>query len=207
MELGRIRVSRTTKLSLLLAGVGLVVLLGVWYTTAFRSPNEISLQELAKPEGAVKSPDPVYLSTLSAPEAIRDHLLDGSFRIVYQMQDISGSCGASFYSSFARFSKIVPKNEGEVDFANPGQDFNYGDALVGGLPFRRLHFAGLGPKSCFVFYQQGGRNYPSSCLAVVQYSSGKTVWVGSTRENARDLRQLRFLLIKNQFDDKSGPVC
>jgi hypothetical protein len=124
------------------------------------------------------------------------------------MQDISQSCKAPFESSFSFYSRTVPKKR-EIDFADPGQDFNYGDAVRGGLPFRQLHFAGLGSNSCFIYYQQGGRIYPSSCLAVMKYSGGKTIWVGVVAGGraARNFRELQADFSQNKFHDSGERDC
>lgn len=196
----------TVKFSLLVAGVGLVAATVLWYMNVIRPPKIINLQDLAPKEAVIGSSDPVYLRTLSAPDEIHRHILDGEFTIVYRMKDIPQSCIAPFEYSFLYYSRNVPKQR-EIDFADPGHDFNYGDAIIGDLPFRQLHFAGLGRSSCFVYYQKGGNNYPSSCLAAVNYSSGRTIWVGVTRQDARDLRKLRSLLSKHQFYDSGGRDC
>ena len=199
----------TVKVTLLIAGLTCLAACGVWYVKVIRQPKAIDLlQELAKKEKEeeVISLDPIYLKTLSAPGATRSHLLDGAFSIVYRMQDIPPSCRAPFESSFSYYTQTVPMKR-EIDLADPGQDFNYGDVILEGLSFRQLHFAGLGPNSCFVYYQQGGKNYPSSCLAVVNYASGKTIWVGMTRREARDLRKLRSILSNHQFDDSGERDC
>src|SRR5882762_7850639 len=167
------RVSLRVKISILIAGLAFAAACSVWYVKTIRQTRTIDLlQELAKKEKAeeVKSLDPVFLKTLSASDATRSHLLDGDFTIVYRMQDISESCRAPFESSFSYYSGTVPKKR-QIDFADPGQDFNYGDVILEGLAFRQLHFAGLGPSSCFIYYQQGGRIYPSSCLAVINCAS------------------------------------
>jgi hypothetical protein len=203
------RLSRTVKLSI--AGLAFIAASGVWYVKAVRQPRTIGLlRELAEKEKAkeAESPDPVYLNTVSASDAIRNRLLDGAFTIVFRMQDISQSCRAPFESSFSFYSRTVPKKR-EIDFADPGQDFNYGDAIIEGLPFRQLHFAGLGPNSCFIYYQQGGQIYPSSCLAVMNYAGGKAIWVGVVAGGsaARDFRELRAVFSQDKFDDSGERDC
>jgi hypothetical protein len=205
------RLSRSVKLFLLIAGLAFVAACGVWYVKVIRQPKAIDLlQELAKKEKEEEeiSLDPVYLNTLPASDAARGHLLDGEFTIVYRMQNISQGCRVPFESSFSYYSRTVPKKR-EIDVADPGQDFNYGDAVREGLPFRQLHFAGLGANSCFIYYQQGGRIYPSSCLAVMHYSGGKTIWVGVVAGGraARNFRELRAVFSQHKFSDSGEPDC
>ena len=71
--------------------------------------------------------DTMY-DSLSTSDANRGHLLDGAFSIVNRMRDIPPNCRAPFESSFSYYSRTIPK-EREIDFADPGQDFNYGDAV------------------------------------------------------------------------------
>ncbi len=211
MTINENRFSRRVKFSLLIAGLAFVAACSVWYVKVIRQPKAIDLlQELAKKEKAEEeiSPDPVYLNTLPASDAFRSDLLDGEFTIVYRMQDISQGCRVSFESSFSYYSRTVPKKR-EIDFADPGQDFNYGDAVREGLPFRQLHFAGLGPNSCFIYYQQGGRIYPSSCLAVMHYVDGKAIWVGVVAGGraARNFRELRAVFSQHKFSESGEPDC
>jgi hypothetical protein len=211
MTFNKNRLSRTVKLSLVIAGLAFVAACGVWYVKVIRQPKAIDLlQELAKKEKEeeVISLDPIYLNTLSAPDATRSHLLDGAFSIVYRMQDIPPSCRAPFESSFSYYSRTVQKKR-EIDFADPGHDFNYGDAVREGLSFRQLHFAGLGPNSCFIYYQQGGRIYPSSCLAVMDNAGGKAIWVGVVAGGraARNFRELRAVFSQNKFHDSGERDC
>jgi hypothetical protein len=200
--------SKTTIFCLLAGVAGLFAVSGVWYINAIKPPKIINLQDLAPKEEVIESLDPVYLKTLSAPEPVRRHLLDGEFTIVYRMQDISQRCRAPFESSFLRFSRTVPKKPG-IDFADPGQDFNYGDSIIEGLPFRQLHFAGLGRNSCFIYYQQGGRIYPSSCLAVMEYVGGKAIWVGVVAggKAARNFRELRAVFFQHKYYDSGERDC
>jgi hypothetical protein len=202
------RLSKTIIFCLLAGVAGLFAASGIWYINAIKPPKIISLQDLAPKEEVIESLDPVFLRTLSAPEAIRRHLLDGEFTIAYRMQDISQSCRAPFESSFSYYSRTVPMKR-EIDFADPGQDFNYGDAIRGVLPFRQLHFGGLGPNSCFIYYQQGGRIYPSSCLAVMDYTSGKAIWVGVVTGGraARNFRELRAVFSQHKFYDSGERDC
>jgi hypothetical protein len=210
MTINQNRRSRRVLLALLLAGLAVVAVCGVWYVTVIRQPKAIDLlQELAKKEKEeVKSPDPVYLNTLAESDAIRSHLLDGEFIIVYRMEDVSQGCRMPFESSFSYYSRTVPKKR-EIDFADPGQDFNYGDSIIEGLPFRQLHFAGLGPNSCFIYYQQGGRIYPSSCLAVMHYADVRAIWVGIVAGGraARNFRELRAVFSQRGFSDSGEPDC
>ena len=211
MTIDQNRLSRRVKFSPLVAGLAFVAASGVLYVKVIRQSKAIDLlQELSKKEKeeGVKSPDPVYLNTLAESDAIRSHLLDGEFTIVYRMEDVSQGCRMPFESSFSYYSRTVPKKR-EIDFADPGQDFNYGDAIREGLPFRQLHFAGLGSNSCFIYYQQGGRIYPSSCLAVMHYADGRAIWVGVVAGGraARSFRELRAVFSQHSFSDSGEPDC
>jgi hypothetical protein len=115
------RFSKTIIFFLLAGGEGLFAASGVWYINAIKPPKIINLQDLAPKEEVIESLDPVFLRTLSAPEAIRRHLLDGEFAIAYRLQDISQSCRSRFESSFSYYSRTVPMKR-EIDFADPGHD-------------------------------------------------------------------------------------
>lgn len=207
MPIGGIRLSRNTKISLLVVGLGFIVAFGTWYAKAIRPPKEINLQEIAKRQDLpAPDPDPVHMSTSPASDAIHGHLLDGDFAIIHRMRKLSDGCRVAFESSFVS-SSVTGRSSGEIDFADPDQDFNYGDVIREGLPFRQLHFAGLGPKSCFVYYERGGQDYASSCLAVVLYAGGRTIWVGVTHKKAHNLRELRSLFLNHKFEDASGRDC
>ena len=198
--------SIATKVSVLVVGVGFLIVCGVWYAKRLRVPETVSLREIGNKHEVPFDPDPDHLNTLPAPEAIRSRLLNGDFTMAYRMQDISEDCLASLNSSFLNHSGTMPK-KGEIDFADPGQPAQYGDSLIPNAPFRQLIMAGRSPKTCFLYYRHGGENHPSYCLAAMDQQNRKTIWVGEAREEAKSLDQLRSFLSGNKFDDSAGPVC
>lgn len=88
------------------------------------------------------------------------HLLDGDFKIVRRVNEVPGACISTFESSFVTIKGLHAK-AGEVRFANPGEPFNWSDAIEEDLPFRRLEFAGLSGSGCFIHYQSGGQPFSS----------------------------------------------
>jgi len=201
------RLSRTAKVALLVAGAGFLALCGIWYMNVLRSPKGLNQGELGNKHEGPKHPDPVHLNTLEASDAARGHALDGDFKIVYRMQDISENCRAVFDSSFLNDSGTIPTKREEIGFADPGQPAQYGDSLIPGAPFRQLLFAGQGQKSCFIYYQHGGQNHPSYCLAEMDHTDRKMIWVGEARQKADGIEELRSMLSRGQFVDTNGPVC
>lgn len=156
---------------------------------------------------APEPPDSIHLNTIPLLPKDRQHILNGDFQIVTRMVDLPRSCWDSFASSFLGFSG-APASKELVTLADPGQDFEATDLIRGGRPFRRLVFAGLGSKACFVYYEQGGQMHPSTtCLVVMDYGQSKAVWVGSSRRRARNFKELRANLAADLFGDTYGPVC
>jgi hypothetical protein len=153
-----------------------------------------------------EEPDNIYLKTVPVPVSTRDHLLDGQFKIVNRIDEITEECRNIFDSSFVNSTRSIP-NWKNVQLANPGQPFQATDNIISGLPFRRLILAGSGPHACFIYYERGGAMYPSSCLAVMELIQKKTVWVGESADKARSLDELRFILTHQRFRDSAGPVC
>jgi hypothetical protein len=195
------------KLAGLFVAVGWAATIGTRYA---RNPSAADPQVPTRPGNQrvtpEEPPDPVRLWTMSARGITPGHLLDGDFTIVKRMRDIPGSCRNILDSSFVTFSG-APAPAKQVIFADPGEDFEATDALRGGLPFRRLVLAGLGSNTCFVYYENGGRMYPSSCLAVIDYNEKKATWVGEFRRKVGELSRLRRMLRGNQFSDTAGPAC
>lgn len=183
-----------------IAGVCVVLFL----TKVLKPPKESVPLELKVKRTLPEEPDPFHLAAVSAPDSVRRHLLDGAFEVVRRMNEIPASCTSIFESSFVNASEKGPK---PVPFANPGEAFQSSDAVMPGLPFRRLEFAGLGRSRCFIHYQSGGKMYPSFCLAVVDYANHKTIWVGESQKAATSLEELRLMLLKQRFRDTSGPIC
>ena len=116
-------------------------------------------------------------------------------------EKIAPDCRSTFDSSFAHNLGAAASSK-EIELANPGQMFQSSDALIEGAPFRRLEFAGLGTGRCFVYYQHGGTMYPRFCLAVMDNANGKMLWVGEARKQARNLDQLRKMLLRGDFMDR-----
>jgi hypothetical protein len=148
----------------------------------------------------------VHLRTEAVPDRDRRRLLDGSFDTIDRMQGISENCKDIFYSSFENDSGKTPR-EAQIRFADPGQPAQFGDSLIPNAPFRQLAFAGQSRKSCFIFYEHGGNAHPSYCLAVMDLTDRRTVWVGEIRKAARNIADLRYFLVTHQFADTVGPAC
>jgi len=204
--------SRTVALAIVVIAVSAAAIFEARRAHQIWSASERLPAQLPKPPQlpAGEPPDPIHLNTIPIRSADERHLLDGDFNIVVRMSDLTESCRDIFDSSFFRFSGSAASKE-QVKFADPGQDFEATDDLRGGLPFRRLEFAGLSSKTCFVYYEVGGRMGPATCLAIMDYTQGKAIWVGelfgeSTRKVA-NINQLRNKLSTNQFTDRAGPGC
>lgn len=172
-----------------------------------------ALKSFRQPTARLETPTPTqrdipgtfYLRTSSVPDGLRAHLLDGDFRTVSKVNEISGDCIQVFESSFITISGSRAK-PGEVSLANPGEAFQASDAILPGLPFRRLQFAGLGPSKCFIHYQSGGQ--PSAfCTAVIDYENQRIVWVGEYHEAGKNLDDLRRMLALGQVRNTSGRAC
>jgi len=193
-------------LAVVILVIGVCVAGVVRYELALRVkpvPPAPSANELQQSPQADDRP---RLSTISLPSTTRDHLLDGSFKLVTLAEKIAPDCSSTFDSSFAHASRAAATPK-EIELANPGQKFKSSDALIEGAPFRRLEFAGLETGRCFIYYQHGGTMYPRFCLAVMDNANGKMLWAGEARKQARNLDQLRKMLLRGDFTDTSGPVC
>lgn len=198
------RAPRTLTSLLLLGLLGMVAVFGfVWLR--FKTHNyELLVPQASKP---FEDPDRVQLSTTPSSDQHQNKLLEGDdFRITKKLRDIPEPCFSPFESSFIRTSATDSTAE-KVEIADPGQPFQFSDALTPGLPFRRLVLAGLGANSCFIYYQHGGRMYPSYCLAVMAYGHQPKVWVGQSRKEAATVEELRAMLRREEFTVTAGPVC
>ena len=195
------------KLAVVLVVAGSAVIFGGKYAKRFLAGNEHALTGPGKQTVVpAETPDPFQLSTVSASGTDSVRLLDEDFSNVERMRAIPGGCRDIFESSFVNLSGSEV-SKGRVPFADPDNDFEATDAIRGGLPFRRLVLAGLGSKSCFVYYERGGTMYPSSCLAMIDYNQRKAVWIGESHQKARSVEELRFMLSRKQFTATAGPVC
>ncbi len=181
--------------------LGLFVITRTWKSIRQPIPKVDEFPKQAPPD----IPGTFYLRTVRIPDEVRVHLLDGNFKIVRRVDEISNSCMGIFESSFVTISGSRVKS-GEFSLANPGEAFQASDNIVLGLPFRRLEFAGLETSKCFIHYQSGGQ--PSSfCLAVIDYAKQKTVWAGEYYEAAADMEELRQMLVRGRFSDALGRGC
>lgn len=197
----------------LLGLAGIFVACGVWYLAVIRPPHMVNLKEISDKREAeelkaerLAVQDPILLNKITGSDSVDGHLLDGSFTNVNRMKDLSEDCASGLYSSFLNMSGKTPSRS-EIRIANVGQPAQFGDVLITDAPFRGLLLAGLGSKTCFIYYQHGGMNDPSYCLAVVDYAARKTIWVGDVRYKARSLQELRIFLYKHRIDDTRGEPC
>jgi hypothetical protein len=184
-------------LSTVAVGVGLfAAFFGFRAWNSLRQP----VSELEFPKQAIFDiPGSFYLRNVPALENV--HLLDGDFKIVRRLEEVPDACMRTFESSFVNINGLRAK-QGEVRFANPGEPFNWSDAIERDLPFRRLELARLNTSGCFIHYQKGGM-FPSFCLAVID-TGGHKIRVGEYRQAAKDLRELRQMLFQHRFADGSG---
>jgi len=202
----------TVALAIVIITVSSAAIFGAWrayriWSASERLPAELpNLPHVQFSSGKpMEPPDPIRLNTISMRSDDKRRLLNGDFKIVTRMSDIAESCRDSFDSSFVRFSGS-PASKELVKFADPGQEFETSDSIRGGLPFRRLVFAGVGSNHCFVYYEIGG-HYPTTCLAVMDYAQKKAIWVGMSRRTVESLEALRGLFAGGCFADTYGPVC
>jgi hypothetical protein len=199
------RFSRRYKVGLGIAAT-LLLAFGIGYMALRNTAKEKTLPEFGVGEAVHEFPDSVFLRTKPIADSLRAHLLDEDFKIVSHTEAIPQTWRSIFDSSFVDIHGLAT-NGARVEMADPGQRFQSSDALVPGLPFRRLVFAGLSPQKSFIYYQHGGSMYPSYCLAVMDYGSKSMVWVGESRNVARSLSDLRFMLSRGLFEDTGGPGC
>lgn len=176
------------------------------YGKRFWIPGERPLKTSERSQAPADHPDSLQMISTSANGTDSWQMIDGnSLTVVKQMREIPQGCTNIFLSSFVNISR--PSSTRQAIIADPGQDFEATDALRGGLPFRRLVFAGIGSKGCFVYFERGGVMYPSSCLTIIDYSEGKTLWIGETRKKVWSLEELRSSIFKRDFRDNAGPAC
>ena len=127
--------------------------------------------------------------------AEREHILDGQFKVVSQTEGIPANIKRAF-------SEIV--REPSFALANPGEKFQVTDVVVDRkLPFRRLLFAGVRDDNWFIHYERGGRahGYYVVVFKVDPHGDARFVWGGSGANGAKDLEQLRRMVVAGQFSD------
>ncbi len=201
------RSRRTIVAAIVFIAIASAGILGTRYAkelwTAGEQPPKVSNKLQLPPE---QPPDPIHLTTTSTSGIDSHHIIDGNFTIVNRMTETSEECRGIFQSLFVNLSGSTA-SAGQVMIADPGQDFEATDAIRGGLPFRRLVFAGLGSKACFIYFERGGAMYPSSCLAVMDYTQRKAIWIGEARKKVWSLKELRSMVSRGDFRDNAGPAC
>jgi hypothetical protein len=188
--------------SFVAAGVAiLAILFGFRAWTSLKRP----VPQLEPPKSTIPDiPGSFYLKSVSIAADAQAHLLDGNFKEVTRVNEIPSSCSLIFESSFVTISG-APAKPGDISLANPGERFQASDNVVPGLPFRRLEFAGVGATKCFIHYQSGGG--PNSfCLALMDYSTKKMVFVGESQKAARSVNELRQMMVQEQFGEPGGWV-
>ena len=146
------------------------------------------------------------LATVAVSESARQSLLANDFMLVNRFRDLSDGCRTGFLSSFTdtKSGKLS-----SADIADPGEPFQFSDALVLGFPYRRLVVAGEQSGRCFIYYQHGGKMYAEWCLAVIDESRKKPLWVGMRIGSlpAQTIDELRAKLLNGAFRDHAGLVC
>jgi hypothetical protein len=184
--------------ALLVAGVLL-------YLTEFKVREAGTFPEITVQPPITDYPEP-YLKTKPAAKYVRDHMLDGDFKIVTQVNIIPEAWRSIFDSSFVEIDGS-PAKRTRVELADPGMPIQEGDSVVPGLPFRRLILAGFGAQRGFIYYLHGGGVPHYSCLAVMDGESRRMLWVGRSRKIVRSLEDLRLMVWHGLFDDEGKQGC
>src|SRR4051812_12571170 len=77
-----------------------------------------------------------------------EDFLHGEQKIYKHVREIPEACKQAFSGADLNTQMFI---------ADPGKEFNETDVIDESKPRQRLVFAGSGVKSCFVYYEQGGR--------------------------------------------------
>lgn len=133
------------------------------------------------------------LAPTSGSQVARTHNLDGDFKILDSVEQLP----ASVKDAFATLA-----HQSQFEMADPGHDFQVTDVITHeGLPSRRLIFAGISDKECFVHYERGG--YGHSYYVVVfstEPSKAAFIWGRALSKPAANISGLRSEILS-----KYGP--
>jgi hypothetical protein len=127
--------------------------------------------------------------------AEKEHVLDGPFTDVTKTEAMPAPVRQAFATITA---------EPSFALADPGQKFQVTDeGVYRGLPRRRLIFAGVHGDEWFVHYERGGlaTGYYVLLFKVDPHNQLQFVWGGAGRHAARNLDQLRKMVVAGQFSD------
>jgi hypothetical protein len=144
------------------------------------------------------TPDEVssFLALLAPPSSSQvagGRNLDGDFKILDSVEQLP----TSVKDAFAALT-----HQSRFEMADPGHDFQVTDVIRHeGLPWRRLIFAGISDKECFVHYERGG--YGHSYYVVVfstEPSKAAYIWGRALPKPAANVPELRSEILS-----KYGP--
>lgn len=127
--------------------------------------------------------------------AEKEHILDGPFTDVTKTEAMPATVRQAFAAITA---------EPSFALADPGRKFQVTDEVVyRGLPRRRLIFAGVQGDEWFVHYERGGlaHGYFVLLFKVDPHNQLQFVWGGAGLHSARNLDQLRKMVVAGQFSD------
>jgi hypothetical protein len=114
----------------------------------------------------------------------RGHDLGDNFKIVDTVEQLPPSVKTAF---------AALTHQSQFEMADPGRDFQLTDVITHeGLPRRRLIFAGISDRDCFIHYEMGGYGHSFYVVVFSRASSGATfMWGKALSKPARDLAELR----------------
>jgi len=125
---------------------------------------------------------PITFPIISAPGT--QQFLEGDFETIKRVGALPRPVLAAF----------TEQGGSRVLMANPGKKFEATDVILdSSVPRKRLIFAGVSDRRCFVHYEQGGRAH-SFVLAFFTLTSAhemKPVWQGYCDEPATNIQTLR----------------
>lgn len=138
------------------------------------------------------------LAPMSGSQVAGTHNLDGDFKILDNVEQLPASIKDAF---------TAIAHEPRFEMADPGHDFQVTDVMTHeGLPRRRLIFAGISDRDCFIHYEMGGRGH--SFLVVVFArgpSEARFTWGKALPTPAANIAELRSK-VRSKYGPPNGSL-
>lgn len=128
------------------------------------------------------------LAPTSGSRVARTHNLDGDFKILDSVEELPASIKTAF---------AVLTHQSQFEMADPRRDFQVTDVITHeGLPSRRLIFAGISNRECFVHYERGGRGHSYYVVVLsTEPSKARFIWGRALPKPAADIAGLRYAIL------------
>jgi hypothetical protein len=188
-----------TRAILPLACLAIVLFAGALFNWYLKRDEDKLTKQLEKLTAADDQPSVVELKVATPEDLISALETADRFRVAYRVSDIPNAVKIAFAKATQKSTE-----EGVFSMAEPGAwPWSVGDAILDGLPRRRLKAVAMSESLCLVFYEHGGFAKSDDIAAFRLSGNGaRAIWHSSLAPDVANPAALRDAIHGQAYGDE-----